>query len=72
MTKIKFDLSKSGSVRLVIYDISGKEIFVLYNGYLNAGEKEFTFDGSGFSSGIYFYKLTAGSFSETKKMILNK
>ncbi|MBK8552955.1 MAG: T9SS type A sorting domain-containing protein [Ignavibacteria bacterium] len=72
VTKIKFDLSKSGSVRLVIYDISGKEIFVLYNGYLTAGEKEFAFDGSGFSSGIYFYKLTAGSFSETKKIILNK
>lgn len=72
LTKIKFYLAESGTVILIVYDISGKEISVIHNGHMNAGEKEFTFDGSGLSSGIYFYKLTAGSFSETKKMILSK
>ena len=80
-TKIKFDVAKSSPliplqrgtyVKLVIYDILGKEVQTLINEKLNSGTYEVTFDGSNFPSGIYFYRLTAGEFSETKKMILLK
>ena len=71
-TKIRFNILKSGNVALIVYDINGKEISTLFNGFLYAGEKEFTFDGSGFASGIYFYKVTEGKFSDSKKMILSK
>jgi hypothetical protein len=59
-------------VTLKIFDILGKEIATLVNEKLKSGEYETTFDGSGLPSGIYFYKLTAGDFTETKKMVLLK
>jgi len=71
-TTIKYELSKSNIVLLKIYDILGNELKTLVNGRQNAGSYSISFDGSGFTSGTYFYKLTAGDFTETKKMILNK
>ncbi|MBK8552957.1 MAG: T9SS type A sorting domain-containing protein [Ignavibacteria bacterium] len=71
-TNITFELRKSEYVTLKVYDISGKEIRTLINGIQTAGKQTITFDGSDLSSGIYLYKLTAGNFSETKKMILSK
>ena len=80
-TKIKFDLPKSNLTlsgakglwtRLTIYDITGREIQTLVNEYLKPGSYEVTFEGSNLSSGVYFYKLTAGNYIETKKMILLK
>jgi len=71
-TKIKFNVPKSFIVTLKIFDILGREIAILVNEKLNAGEYEINFDGSNLSSGIYFYKLETNSFSETKKMLLLK
>ncbi|MFA5403382.1 MAG: T9SS type A sorting domain-containing protein [Ignavibacteria bacterium] len=71
-TNIKFSLPKSGFVELRVYDILGKEIMTLVNEKLQAGEYEITFNRSGLSNGIYFYKLETEKFSETKKMILIK
>ena len=76
-TKIKFDIPSKGKnqkakVKLLIYDILGKEIETLLNEQLNPGIYEVTFDGSNIPSGIYFYRLSAGNFSETKKLILFK
>ena len=83
-TKIRFSipLIKGGlrglSVRLVIYDILGREvaslILPLWGGQegLKPGTYEVEFDGSNFASGIYFYKLIAGDFIQTKKMVLLK
>jgi len=76
-TKINFDIpskvkGETSNVKLVIYDITGKEIAVLVNESLEPGSFEVTFDGSNFSSGIYFYKIQANNFSETRRMILLK
>ena len=83
-TKIKFSLplpSKGGAmeVSLIIYDVLGKEITSLISplwggqeGLLSPGTYEAEWDASNYASGIYYYRLSAGDFSETKKMILLK
>jgi hypothetical protein len=72
VTKIKFDLSKTGEVLLKIYDINGREVVKLIYKKLFAGSYEATWDASNYPSGIYFYKFETGNFTETKKMILTK
>ena len=77
VTKIKFDIPQGAGgetqdVKLIIYDALGKELQVLVNERLNAGSYEVEFKGNDFASGVYFYKLKAGSFVETKRMILLK
>lgn len=69
---IKFKVKDSKFVTLKVYDGTGKEVSSLVNSKLQPGEYEAEFNGSGLSSGVYFYRLTAGDFSETKKMILIK
>jgi hypothetical protein len=69
---IKFKIKDSKFVTLKVYDGTGKEVSSLVNSKLQPGEYEAEFNGSGLSSGVYFYRLTAGDFSETKKMILIK
>jgi len=59
-------------VRLSVFDMLGREVKILVNENLNPGQYEFTFNGSDLNSGTYFYKLTAGSFTQTKKMLLVK
>lgn len=71
-TKIHFSLPKADNVFLAVYDVTGKEISVIANSYLKAGVYEAEWDASSITSGLYFYRLTAGNFSETKKMILIK
>lgn len=75
LTKIKFDIPANVGiipVKLVIFDILGNELSQLYNGSLKPGTYEVDFGGSSLSSGTYFYRLTAGDYIETKKMILLK
>ena len=77
VTKIKFDIpskvkGQTSNVKLIIYDALGKELQVLVNERLNAGSYEMEFNGNNFASGVYFYKLEAGDFVETKRMILLK
>jgi hypothetical protein len=76
-TKIKFDVSeislnKESPVTLKIYDALGREISVLVNDKINPGAHEVNWDASKFPSGIYYYKLEAGNYSESRKMILLK
>ncbi|MFH0733623.1 MAG: T9SS type A sorting domain-containing protein [bacterium] len=71
-TTINFALSKNEFVTLKIYDVLGKEVAVLVNEELTSGNYSKNWDASGFSSGIYFYSLKAGSFVETRKMSLVK
>jgi hypothetical protein len=71
-TKINFDIPKSSFTQIIIYDLLGREVATLVNEELKAGTYEADWDASGFSSGVYFYKITAGDFIETKKMVLMK
>ncbi len=71
-TALSFKLLAASDARLVVYDALGKEIEVLVNEELKAGTYKVDWNASEFSSGTYFYRLTAGEFSETKKMVLTK
>ena len=71
-TKIKFGVPKNGEVRLVIYDVIGKEVATLVNEHLNAGTYESEWNASNFPSGVYFYKLVSEDFTQTKKLVLIK
>ena len=71
-TKIKYAISSRQFVTLKVYDVLGKEIATLVNEEKSAGSYEVVFDASKLPSGIYFYTLNAGEFSQTRKMILLK
>ncbi len=71
-TTIRYDLPQSSMVRLSVFDILGHEISVLVNERKDAGSYEVKFDGSGLSSGVYFYRLQAGAFVQTRKLLLMK
>lgn len=72
-TKIRFSVPKASNVTLLVYDITGKLVATLANNQaVTAGTKEVEFSASNLASGIYFYTLKAGEFTETKKMILVK
>jgi len=71
-TTISYGIPSSGFVRLSLFDMLGKEVAVLENGYKKAGYYNLNFNASGLSSGIYFYRLISGSFVGVKKMILVK
>jgi hypothetical protein len=71
-TNIRFDLPKEEFVTLTVFDILGKEITTLVNQTMSAGSYSVDFDGSNFQSGIYIYRIVAGEFSETKKLLLIK
>ena len=71
-TVIKFSLPESGFVMLKVYNIIGETVAILINEKLQAGNYSYDFNAPELTCGVYFYKLTSGKFSETKKMILNK
>jgi hypothetical protein len=71
-TIINFSIPQSGLVKLVVYDILGREITTLVNEAKVAGNYSVTFDASSIPSGVYFYKITSGNFVSTKKMALVK
>lgn len=76
-TVIKFSVpsqnsGKAGMTMIKVYDLKGREVQTLVNDYLQPGTYSVTFDGSAFSSGIYFYKIQSGDFTDTKKMVLVK
>lgn len=72
VTKIRFEIPSSAFAKIVVYDISGKETETLVNENFREGVYETDFNGSKYSSGVYFYKLITKDFTETKKMILIK
>ena len=71
-TTIQFALPKEGRVSLKIFNILGKHIATILDGFQSAGYHEVTVNFDSFSSGIYFYQMRVGSFIETKKMMLMK
>lgn len=71
-TTINYDLPITSYVKLVIYDVLGREIKVLADEEFCAGKYEVEWDASNYPSGVYFYKLAAPAYTETRKMILLK
>jgi len=71
-TTIKYDLPENSNVELKVYDVLGNEVANLFTGYQNAGSYSVNFRADKLSSGVYFYRIDAGSFSQTKKFILMK
>ena len=73
VTVIQYSIPSGGNdVKLVVYNNLGKEILTLVNEKQNAGSYAVNFNGESFPSGVYFYKLDAGEFVESKRMILLK
>jgi len=71
-TSIQFRIPENSFVSLKIYNVLGKEVSTLMNEEKNAGTYEVNFNASALSSGVYFYKLEAGNFVQTRKMVLMK
>jgi len=71
-TVISYQLQDANNTKLTIFDMQGREVTKLVDGYRNAGSHEVTFDGSGLASGIYFAGLSAGDLIQIKKLLLLK
>jgi hypothetical protein len=71
-TTLSFALPQAGSVKLSVYNVTGREVATLVNGWRDAGNHEVTFDATGLASGLYIYQLTSGDFHATGKMMLTK
>lgn len=71
-TMISYNLPKSADTKIEIYDLLGRKIETIDNGFQTAGHYQITWDAGDLPSGMYFYKVQAGSFIEAKKMMLLK
>ncbi len=72
VTTFRYTLPEAQNVSITIYDITGRQVETLLNGYQQAGSYMLKWNASHYSTGIYFYRLSAGSFTATNKMILMK
>lgn len=72
VTNIKFDISIAGFVKITVYDLLGREVTSLVKQQMQPGNYSVDWDGSNYPSGVYFYKLEAEKFNETKRMVLVK
>lgn len=73
VTKISFSLPEAAEIRLEVYNVAGQEVATLIdNEFYGPGSHSATWDGSAAATGVYLYRLEAGSFTETKKMLLLK
>jgi glucuronoarabinoxylan endo-1,4-beta-xylanase len=72
ITVVSSQLPGASDVRLTVYDLLGREVAVLFDGHRAAGSYRDTFDGSGLASGVYIYRLTAGSYVDSRKALLMK
>jgi hypothetical protein len=69
---IKYQIPKESFVTIKVYDILGRELNTLVNEQKSTGSYEVSFNASSLTSGVYFYKITAGSYTSIKKMVLLK
>jgi hypothetical protein len=71
-TNIRFSIPKAGLVTMKVYNVIGQEVASLVNEYKEAGTYNVDFNGVNLTSGVYFYSISSGDFTSTKKMILMK
>ena len=69
-TEIRFQVSRVSDVKLVVYDLIGRQVAILVNGAVQPGVHSVKFNGSHLASGVYFYRLSANAASLTRKMIM--
>ena len=69
---IHFNLPNAGKVKLTVYNVRGELVQTLVDGEMTAGYHQITFDARHLASGVYFYRLEAGVYKMTRKMILQK
>lgn len=69
-TSIRYSVPQKADIQLTVFNALGQEVVQLVNGEVEAGSHEVRFDGSGLASGVYLYRLSAGRFVETKKLLL--
>jgi uncharacterized delta-60 repeat protein len=72
VTNIRFDIISKSNVKLIVYDILGREVALIINQKLQAGSYKVDWEGTNYPSGIYFYKLETDTYNETKRMVLIK
>jgi hypothetical protein len=72
LTNIEYQIANTGLVKLVVYNSLGEEVATLVNEYKSAGSYEVKLDASNLPSGVYIYRLTSGSYSAVKKLVLLK
>ena len=71
-TSIEYALPEAAKVKLTVFNTLGQQVALIVDSYQQAGYKSVEFDASALSSGIYYYRIKAGDFSDMKKMILIK
>lgn len=71
-TKIEYSLAKPEMVKIIVYDLLGREINTLYDGYQEAGRHSLLFDCSHYASGVYLYKISTPEYSNTRTLLLIK
>jgi len=71
-TTISYTLANAGVVKLSVFDVTGREVASLVNGYREAGAQSVTFDAANLTSGVYMYRLSFGDLTSTGKMVLLK
>ena len=71
-TMLKYSLAENTSVRIAVFDVLGREVAVLVNEFKTSGSYEVSFSGDNLSTGVYYYRIDAGSFTDTKKMLMIK
>jgi len=72
VTKINFNIAKSGNVQLVVYDVQGRIVEEIFDGELQQGKYTADFNASKLASGVYYYRLTADELIQTRKMVIAK
>ena len=71
-TNIRFNVEKPGEVVIDVFNIRGQKIQTVFDGYLDKGTHSVIWDGKEAGSGVYFYRMQMGDYSETKRMVLMK
>jgi hypothetical protein len=71
-TVVQYDLPVASPVRLAVYDVLGREVRVLVNGWLDAGRHRAVLDAGALSSGVYIFRIEAGRFTATKRCLCVK
>jgi hypothetical protein len=71
-TTINYEIPEAGRIALDVFDMTGRLVKTLYKGYRSAGAYQEVFSADQLTSGVYFYRLTAGAWTDTKKMLIIK